>query len=188
MVAISALLYVTFFKFNGVIFSGLEHIQGVNWVFLPAGFRVLLVLGMGLPGAVGILLGTLWLERASFNMDTLWMLLATGLVSGFMPWLVKCVMEKKHLLAQQLQELTANSLLQFVLAYAAANALGHQFVWWALNRPGTNPWVDVWPMFVGDAIGALLTLYTLKLLLPMLLAWVVPFMTKPRTKTKPAGH
>ena len=45
MVAVSALLYVEFFRLNTLIFSRLEHIEGVNWIFLPAGFRVLLVLG-----------------------------------------------------------------------------------------------------------------------------------------------
>ena len=46
MVALSALLYVTFFRLNDLVFSGFEHIPGVNWVFLPAGFRVLLVLSL----------------------------------------------------------------------------------------------------------------------------------------------
>jgi hypothetical protein len=188
MVAASALLYVEFFHLNTLIFSRLEHIEGVNWVFLPAGFRVLLVLGMGVPGAAGILLGNCWLDRGNFSQDTLWLLLATGLVSGFAPWCVKYVMEKKQLLTQQLHTLTAHSLLQFVLAYAAANALGHQLVWWALNRPGSNPWVDVWPMFVGDAIGALVILYTLKLMLPALFAWAGKFSAKPRAKTRPAGR
>ena len=50
MVAVSAVLYVEFFHLNNLIFAKLEHIHGVNWVFLPAGFRVLLVLGMGWAG------------------------------------------------------------------------------------------------------------------------------------------
>ena len=40
---ISAALFAGFFRLNELIFSGLEHSQGVNWIFLPAGFRVLLV-------------------------------------------------------------------------------------------------------------------------------------------------
>jgi hypothetical protein len=188
MVAISAFLYVEFFRLNGLVFSQFEHIEGVNWIFLPAGFRVLLVLGMGLPGAAGILLGNCWLDKSSFSEDTVWLLLATGVASGFTPWCVKCVMEKKRLLTKQLEKLSAHSLLQFVLAYAAANAVAHQFVWWALKRPGNNPLVDIWPMFVGDAIGALLILYILKLMLPALSAWAARFRTKPQAKTGPAGR
>ncbi len=175
MVAASALLYVEFFKLNTLVFSRFEHIEGVNWIFLPAGFRVLLVLGMGLPGAAGILLGNCWLDWENTNAQTLWLVLATAAVSGLTPWLVKCVMEKRRLLPRQLQKLSAQSLLQFVLAYAVANALAHQLLWWALQRPGSNPLVDIWPMFVGDAIGAMVILYTLKLMLPTLFAWAARF-------------
>ena len=188
MVAVSALLYVEFFRLNDIFFSSFEHIQGVNWVFLPAGFRVLLVLGMGVPGATGILLGNCWLDRAHFSDDSLGLLLATALVSGFTPWCVKWVMEKKQLLSTQLQKLTAQSLLEFVLAYAICNALAHQLVWWAMKRPSTNPWVDVWPIFVGDAVGALVILYTLKLLLPALFGLSARFKLKPQAKTKPADR
>ena len=187
MVAVSAVLYVEFFHLNNLIFAKLEHIHGVNWVFLPAGFRVLLVLGMGWAGAIGILLGNCWLDRALLAQDTL-LLLATAVVSGFTPWLLKWVMEKKDLLTRQLQKLTAQSLLRFVLAYAAANALAHHLVWWVLKRPDTTPWVDVWPMFVGDAVGAMVILYTLKLMLPAILSWTAPLRTKPRAKTSPAGR
>lgn len=187
MVAVSALLYVEFFRLNNLVFSRFEHIEGVNWVFLPAGFRVLLVLGMGLPGAAGILLGNCWLDWEHTNAQTLWLVLATATVSGFTPWLVKCVMEKQRLLPQQLHQLSAQSLLQFVLAYAASNALTHHVVWWALERPGSDPLVDIWPMFVGDAIGALVILYTLKLMLPTLFAWASRFK-KPQVKTGPADR
>lgn len=188
MIAVSALLYVEFFRLNDLVFSRFEHIEGVNWIFLPAGFRVLLVLGMGLPGAAGILLGNCWLDWDHINPQTLWLVLATAAASGFTPWVVKCAMEKQRLLPRQLQNLSAQSLLQFVLAYAAANALAHQLLWWALQRPGSNPLVDIWPMFVGDAIGALVILYTLKLMLPTLLAWASRFSSKPRAKTGPAGR
>jgi hypothetical protein len=187
LVAVSALLYVEFFSLNDLLFSELEHIQGVNWVFLPAGFRVLLVLGMGLPGAAGIMLANYWIDQDSFIGETAWLTLITGVISGFTPWCVKWVMEKKQWLARQLHHLTAQSLLHFVLAYAVANALGHQFVWWAFNKPGANPWVDFWPMFVGDAIGSLLILYTLKLMLPTLSGWAGRLKKTP-AKTGPEGR
>jgi len=34
-----------------------------------------------------------------------------------------------------------------------------------LDRPNLNIWVDIWPMFVGDASGALLMLYGFKFVL-----------------------
>ena len=59
---ISAVLFVGFFKFNDWIFHTRKHSKGVNWVFLPAGFRVILVLVLGLPGALGLMLGSWFID------------------------------------------------------------------------------------------------------------------------------
>jgi steroid 5-alpha reductase family enzyme len=64
--------------------------------------------------------------------------------------------------------MTSQRLLNFILIFAAASAVAHHVVWILLERSGVNIWVDVWPMFVGDAIGALLMLYCFKLLLSKL--------------------
>jgi hypothetical protein len=141
---------------------------------LPAGFRVLLVLGMGLPGAVGILLGNLWLDHEALSVETLPSVLAIGLASGFGPWLVKRFMEQRGLLQHDLRHITANRLLQFVLLYAGFNALAHQLIRAAFHTPNAEPWVDIWPMFIGDAIGALVVLYGVKLLLAVLRPWLRP--------------
>jgi hypothetical protein len=50
---LSAVLFVGFFELNDLIFYSFEHKEGINWLFLPAGFRVILVLVLGLPGALG---------------------------------------------------------------------------------------------------------------------------------------
>lgn len=170
MTAVSAVLFAQFFLLNDWLFKGLEHVKGVNWIFLPAGFRVLLVLVMGLPGALGIMLATCWLDRATFDLELFWLPIVTGLISGFTPLCIKLILEKRRILAAQLQNLTASGLLRFVLFYAAANALAHEMLWFfAKSRTDIVPWIDVWPMFVGDAIGALAILYALKLALPLLL-------------------
>jgi hypothetical protein len=43
--------------------------------------------------------------------------------------------------------------------------LTHQIIWWLLERPNMNIWVDVWPMFFGNVLGALLMLYSFKFVL-----------------------
>lgn len=162
---VSAILFVELYQLNAWLFAAWEHAQGVNWVFLPAGIRVLLVLAMCTPGALGILLGNLWLNRDQLGLPTLLPIMSIGLASGFGPWLVKWFMEKRGLLDRQLRNISSADLLQYVLLYAAFNAFSHQTVHWVFHTPNTTPWVDVWPMFIGDAIGALVVLYTLKLLL-----------------------
>jgi len=162
---LSAVLFVGFFQLNGWAFSNFEYREGVNWVFLPAGFRVILVLIAGLPGGFGIMLGTWFIDRETLGGDAGAMALLNGIVSGFTPWLVLKVSENYGVLNHQLQRMTGHQLLNFTLLYAAANALAHHLSWWFFNRSELNIWVDIWPMFIGDTVGALLMLYAFKFLL-----------------------
>lgn len=168
LISISAVLYTGFFFLNDLLFSHLEHVEGVNWIYLPSGFRVLLVLSMNWSGAIGIMLGGWYIDLAlrqeAFGLG----FLANGMVSGFVPLAVKAWMEKRGLFSVQLHNLNIFHLLHFVLLYAACNSVGHQGLWWWLGRPGADFWVDIWPMFVGDALGAILILYGLRLLLPLI--------------------
>ena len=168
MVLLSAFLFAQFFRLNDQLFGFAQHTQDINWIFLPAGFRVLLVLVLDIPGALGIAVAGLWLNIDRLDHTTLPFILATGLVSGFGPWCVKYIMQKRGLLGPDLTHLSSSSLLQFVLFYAAVNAISHQLIFWGFSPESSRPWVDVWPMFVGDLTGALLVLYAFKLGLPWL--------------------
>jgi len=159
---VSAALFAGFFRLNELIFSALEHSQGVNWIFLPAGFRVLLVLGMGLPGCLGIFLGTLYLDYAHLLHGHAMLIFLTGIVSGFTPWVVMKTMSHRGLLSADLKNLTYQQLLNFTLFYAAANAVLHQLLWALINVHNHQMMVELWPMFVGDLLGALLMLYAFK--------------------------
>lgn len=163
MVLLSAFLFVSFFRLNDLLFSALEHARGINWIFLPSGFRVLLVLVLGWPGALGILGGTFWLDQERLFEPGGWLtVLVTGLASGFGPWLIKRWMESRGWLDDHLQSISVQRLLNFVLLYAVFNSVAHQFIRWYLLRVDSQPWLDVWPMFIGDALGALVVLYAMK--------------------------
>ena len=88
--------------------------------------------------------------------------LLTGLASGYGPWLIKRWMESRGWLDVHLRAISAQRLLQFVLLYAAFNSVSHQCIRWYLLRIESKPWLDAWPMFVGDTLGALLVLYSMK--------------------------
>lgn len=165
---LSAVLYAGFFLFNGWLFSNLEYREGISWVFLPAGFRVILVLVLGFPGAIGLMLGSWFIDRTLFHDHTSLLAILNGLVSGLMPWLVLKYLYQRKWLSHQLQGLTSRQLLQLTLIFSAASAIGHQLLWTLLNRPQANIWVDVWPMFIGDVMGAFLMLYSFKFILDQL--------------------
>lgn len=161
----SALLYAGFFHLNHWLTQALAHTPHVNWVFLPAGFRVLLVLGLGWPGALGIMLGNWWIDLDLWTAPLWVSTCLTGVVSGFAPWCVRQAMLHWGRLDAGLEHLSLQRLLEFVLLYAAVNALGHQLLWAVLPRLESVAWIDVWPMFVGDLLGALVVLFALQRLL-----------------------
>ena len=162
---ISAVLFVGFFHLNDLIFSIFEYSDGISWVFLPAGFRVILVLIMGLPGALGLMLGSWFIDRELFTQNAAALAFLNGIVGGLTPWLVLKLLIHRQWLDPKLQSLNALLLLKMTLIFAATTALMHQLVWLVLDRPHLNIWVDIWPMFMGDALGTLLMLYGFKFML-----------------------
>ena len=162
LVAVSALLYWLGFEIQDLLFKFTEFIPGVNWFYLPAGLRVLLVLVADVYGAIGITVATLIIDVLHMTDIQGLDLLFTPIVSGFGPLLAM------HLVLRQRNrrgrpQFNAFQLLQFALIYALLNASLHQFVWWLFQRKASFALTDVWPMFIGDLTGALAFLYGWKL-------------------------
>jgi hypothetical protein len=165
---ISAVFFAGFFQLNGWLFSNLIYREGVNWVFLPAGFRVILVLLLGVPGAVGIMLGTWYIDRGSLIDSNMWLIMLNGVVSGFIPYGVLKILSKGRRTEQLLQVMNTQHLLNFTLIFAAASSVAHQLVWLLLKKTDSNILVDVWPMFIGDTLGTFLILFCCKLVISRL--------------------
>lgn len=162
---VSALLYWAGFEVQGWLFSFTEHIPGVNWFYLPSGLRVLLVMVAGVFGATGIFLATIVIDLMHMPDIHGAMMVATALASGFGAWVALWVLRWRGVIAEGLTGLTSVALLQFALLFSVFNALFHQMVWLITNRSGSLFMVDIWPMFVGDLLGATAFLYGLKLVL-----------------------
>lgn len=153
------MLYTSLFFLNNWAFSALEFTAGVNWLYLPAGLRLLLVLMFGLSGASGIAFGSASISMLVYFQDDPFTGLVAGLISGFAPYGVQALMQRFANLQRNLADITAISLLQLALFYSFATSFGHQ-VWYTLRGVTTDFWASVWPMFVGDLLGTLLILYS----------------------------
>ena len=77
-------------------------------------------------------------------------------------------MKRRRMLEANLQNLTHQQLLNFTLIYAAANAVLHQLLWALIPVHSHQLMLEIWPMFVGDVIGALIMLYAFKGLVHLL--------------------
>ena len=167
LVLISAFLYWAGFEVQGWLFSFTEHIPGVNWFYLPSGLRVLLVMVAGVFGATGIFLATIMIDLLYMPDIRGATILATALASGFGAWVALWVLRWKGVISAELTGLTTVALLQFSVLFSIFNALFHQSVWLLSKREGSLFMVDIWPMFVGDLLGAIAFLYALKLALSL---------------------
>jgi len=165
LILASALLYWLGFELQGWLFQFTEHVPGVNWFYLPAGLRVLFVLVGGLYGALGISFATIAIDLLHTQELNGGALISTSIASGFGAWVALIFMRFRNLIGPGLSGLTSASLIQYALIYSGLNAVFHQTVWWIFQREGAIFSVDIWPMFVGDLLGAIAFLYGLKVIM-----------------------
>lgn len=155
LTAAAMALYVFGFWLQSVIFQFTEHLPGVNWFYLPAGFRVVLVFVMGIHGAIGVALASLLIDLYYYTEFSTAKVILTAFASGFSPWIVLLFLhrfsDRWH--ADQ-DALRWVDLMNFALLYAMVNAASHQLVWQISEAANHVWWIDLWPMFVGDLTGA----------------------------------
>ena len=157
----TAIVFLLTLVANEWIFRHSEFVRGVNWVYLPAGVRLLCTLLFGEAGAIGILVAS-WIScfayyfpndpvRAAFG----------GIISALAPYLVYLFATRKLGLNTSLSNLTAGKLLLLILLYSVASpALLH--AWIALSGDTENLGERFLVMFIGDLSGTLILIYTLK--------------------------
>lgn len=164
LMVLSFLVYWGAFEVQHLMFAFTEYIPGVNWFYLPSGVRVVMVLIGGASGALGISLATVLIDWVHYPHITGWMLLTTAVASGFSAYLALLIMRSQGKIEHDLQGLSLMTLLSYSGLYSAINALVHQ-VNWRLNNPESHlVHVDIWPMFVGDLLGAVALLLLVRLI------------------------
>jgi len=158
----AAALYFGFYHLNELLFSALEFHKGANWVFLPAGLRLLCTLILGGEGAIGLLLASLAITFGTLNADIANALVAPAISAGA-PYLIYRFALIRGMPAT-LEQLNAKSLSVLIVMYAAASSLLHS-VWYTLRGISSDFLTGLTAMFVGDLIGTVIVIYSIKLLL-----------------------
>ncbi len=162
-IVFSAALYFSFFRLNDYAFQAFELHAGANWVFLPAGLRLLCTLMFGGAGAIGLWIASLLIVAADFTEIDIITSLVSTVVSAGAPYLVYRLALSAGM-PDTLVQLTPKRLMQLSVAYAFANALLHA-AWYALRDIHPDFIGGFVTMFVGDLIGTLVVLYAMKILL-----------------------
>jgi hypothetical protein len=169
-----ALVTTSFFLFGAVFLANewlfnsarFEFVRGVNWIYLPAGMRLLCTLLFGGPGAIGILCAS-WLTCVFyFFPDDPVRSFAGGIASAAAPYLVYKLAQYIYGLRSSLANLTAGRLLFLAACYSIASPSLHH-AWLLLRGEPVGPGYFV--MILGDLLGTLVIIYTAKVLL-----WLLP--------------
>lgn len=166
LMGLALVLYLFGFWLQSVIFQFTEHLPGINWFYLPAGLRVVLVFVMGLPAAFGIGTASLLIDVYYYPEFSSSKLLLTAIASGFSPWVVLFFLRRlKAGWGPGMDGLRWSDLMTYALLYSMANAVLHQVMWAYSGDQGHIWWIDLWPMFVGDLLGAIALLSLMRLVL-----------------------
>lgn len=157
----TAVAYWVAWQFNEHVLFFTRFEDGVNWVYLPSGLRLTLVLVFGWPAAAGIACASTLLTAAPQPWSEIPHALITGLISGFVP-LMTLVMTRRWLhVGEDLQGLGARTLALLATVFAITCAAAHQ-LWFQWLRPQPDPLYSFAVMALGDLAGSVIVLYLCK--------------------------
>jgi hypothetical protein len=159
MLGFSAMLVL-----NEWLFTRLEFASGINWIYLPAGMRLLSTLLFAEAGAIGLLLISWIVCFFLFFPDDYVRSFVGGILATVAPYGVYLAARRVYGLQASLANLTAPRLLVCVVACSFASPLLHH-IWFALRGERTELLRSFGVMFIGDLVGTLIVIYSIKLLL-----------------------
>lgn len=159
-VVITTVIFIALNGLNEFFFAQLEHSQGINWVFLPAGIRLLATLLFGFAGFVGLLAAGIFLNFQHFAFPDEIRAVSGALAGAGGPYLAYLFAKHWFDLGPRLKNLTARRLLLTgVLCGLMSPALHHAFMW---VQTGLVDWIALTAMITGDIVGILIVLYLAK--------------------------
>ncbi len=167
LVVASAVLFLLVFLANEWLFnsSQFEFVRGVNWIYLPAGMRLLCTLLFGGAGAIGILIAS-WITCVFyFFPDDPLRAFAGGIASAAAPYLIYKLAQRMYGLQASLVNLNARRLLLLSVAYSIASPSLHHL--WLLLQ-GESGLSGFLVMVLGDLLGTLVVIYAIKFVLSLL--------------------
>ena len=162
LIVISALLYALAFGINSFLMDSLTFSVGVNWIFLPAGLRLLLTLLFGFSGAIGIALASVLIAINFYFQHDLISGIGAGLIGGLAPYFANLFVFKNMSLTSNLETLDGNKLLNCIFIYSLISPVLHQ-AWFYIRGINDNFIEHVGVMFIGDLVGTLIIIYLAKL-------------------------
>lgn len=161
MVLGTMVLFIVALALNEVLFRWMEFLPGINWIYLPAGVRLLCTLMFAEAGVLGLLL-------VSWLVCFFWLFpddpvrsFAGGILAAAGPYLSYLLAQAWFGLKPSLANLSPKRLLALALVYSIASPLLHH-IWFWMHGDQVDLVRGFFVMFAGDFLGTLIVLYTAK--------------------------
>lgn len=167
MVLATIVMFALMLVLNEWLFLKLEFVPGINWVYLPAGMRLLCTLLFGEAGAVGLLIISWLVSFLHFFPNDFSRAFMGGILATVAPYMMYRLAQQVFGLKASLTNLSPKRLLICVVAYSVASPLLHH-IWFFLHGDRENLVQGFIVMFVGDLNGTLIVIYTMKGLLSLI--------------------
>jgi hypothetical protein len=148
-----ALAWILFYQFSLWLFAYFEYNPHVNWVFLPAGIRMLAVFIFGWAGVLGLFIGSIITNEVELSGYVIYL----AAISAMSPMVAKRACKWWFNIPDTLQGLSSKQLLAFAITGALSNALLSNLYFYFTDR--ANSLKGIIPMFVGDLLGTLFIFY-----------------------------
>jgi len=150
---------------NELVFGHLEQSNGINWVFIPAGIRLLSTLLFGLAGFEGLLLAGIYLNFYHFHFQSDFRAWSGALAGAGGPYLAYLFAKHWFDLGPRLKGLSAPRLLFTGVLCGFMSPVFHHAFMWVLT--GLVDWTALAVMIIGDIAGILIVLFTVKCMIAL---------------------
>ncbi|HEY0589164.1 MAG TPA: hypothetical protein VGD52_23730 [Pseudoduganella sp.] len=161
MILVTMVMFAAALLINELLFKHLEFAEGINWIYLPAGVRLLATLLFAEAGAIGLLaVSWLYCFFILFPHDPV-RAFAGGILSSAAPYLVYLSARRWLDLQGSLANLSAWQVLACAVAYSLASPFLHH-IWFALYEGRDNLLGSFAVMALGDMAGTVLLLFFTK--------------------------
>jgi hypothetical protein len=154
---VCAIAYFYAYQLNLYWFDWFEFSYGTNWIYLPSGVRLLLVLVLPEIGALAIVGASLFINYGAGSPDAHVFNIVTSVLSAAAPYVSRLIAVHFLKLSPVLSGLTSAAFFKISVMFALFSATLHQI--WFYWQGVTDNWLhSTLAMGVGDWFGTVLVL------------------------------
>jgi len=164
-----ALAWILLFSLNNLAFSHLELSHFVNWIFLPAGIRLVAVLLFDSVAIVGLFVGAM--VTSDFSHTSLPHAIVIAAISAINPYIAVNISKYFLQIDGLLSNLKAPQLLILCSTAAVFNSLAHELYFNSIKLDNT-PLSNSITMMIGDFFGCLIMLYLLSIAIKLIRKYI----------------